>query len=47
MHNLLTGMDRAPDSEVADDEAQAEVQWHGTNVADELELVADQLQVLS
>lgn len=29
------------------DESQAEVQWHGINTADELELVADQLQVLS
>lgn len=32
--------------DAADDEVQAEVQWHGTNVADELEPIASQLQVL-
>lgn len=37
-----TGTVRVFDN-AAPDEAQAEVRWHGTCVADELDLVADQL----
>lgn len=41
------GWDTTGTVHVPNDNRPAEVQWHGTNVADELDRVADQLEILS